>query len=440
MKKYIIRGSKTLSGKVKISGAKNSALKLMAASILANSKVTLQNVPDIEDVNTMAEVLKTLNAKVVFEPQKNRLEIDPSSINSFEAPYELVRKMRASVLVAGPLLSKFGRVKIAIPGGCNIGARQIDLHLKGFENLGAENYVEHGYINCAVRGDKMASKAILNSAGAINSGGKLKGSIIDLDFPSRGATENLMMAACMAEGKTVINNAARETETVDLANFLISMGAQIEGAGTDCIEINGVKTLKGTEYRIMPDSIEAGTFIVAASLCGSEVVIEDAIWQNIEIFCLKLKEVGIDIESRGANTIVVRRIANTLNPVYISTLPYPGFPTDLQPIIAVLLSVVPGISIITENVFENRFMYVDELNRMGANIKIDGHHAVIKGVKNLSGAPVKAFDLRAGAAMVLAGLAADGTTEVNDIHHILRGYENFESKLAGLGADISLVT
>ncbi|MBU4293501.1 MAG: UDP-N-acetylglucosamine 1-carboxyvinyltransferase [Actinobacteria bacterium] len=431
MKKYIIRGNKTLSGNVRISGAKNSALKLMAASILANSKVTLQNVPDIEDVNTMAEVLKTLNAKVVFKPQKNRLEIDPSSINSFEAPYELVRKMRASVLVAGPLLSKFGRVKIAIPGGCNIGARQIDLHLKGFENLGAENYVEHGYINCAVKSDK---------AKVINSGSKLKGSIINLDFPSRGATENLMMAACMAEGKTVINNAARETETVDLANFLISMGAQIDRAGTDCIEINGVKTLKGTEYRIMPDSIEAGTFIIAASLCGSKVVIENAIWKNIEIFCLKLKEVGIDIESRGDNTIVVRRLANTLNTVYISTLPYPGFPTDLQPIIAVLLSVIPGISIITENVFENRFMYVDELNRMGANIKIDGHHAVIKGVKNLSGAPVKAFDLRAGAAMVLAGLAADGITEVSDIHHIQRGYENFESKLAGLGADISLVT
>jgi UDP-N-acetylglucosamine 1-carboxyvinyltransferase len=314
------------------------------------------------------------------------------------------------------------------------------LHLKGFENLGAENYVEHGYINCAVRGDKMASKAILNSAGVINNGGKLKGTIINLDFPSRGATENLMMAACMAEGKTVINNAARETETVDLANFLISMGAQIEGAGTDCIEINGVKTLKGTEYRIMPDSIETGTFIIAASLCGSEVIIEDAIWKNIEIFCLKLKEVGIDIESRGDNTIVVRRLANTLNPVYISTLPYPGFPTDLQPIITVLLSVIPGTSIITENVFENRFMYVDELNRMGANIKIDGHHAVIKGVKNLSGAPVKAFDLRAGAAMVLAGLAADGITEVSDIHHIQRGYENFESKLAGLGADISLVS
>ena len=440
MKKYIIKSGKTLSGQVKISGAKNSALKLMAASILANSKVILQNVPDIEDVNTMAEVLKTLNAKVVFEPQKNRLEIDPSSINSFEAPYELVRKMRASVLVAGPLLSKFGRVKIAIPGGCNIGARQIDLHLKGFENLGAENYIEHGYINCAVKDEKSTSDVILNSSGVINSCGNLKGTIINLDFPSRGATENLMMAACMAKGKTVINNAAREPETVDLANFLISMGAQIGGAGTDCIEINGVKMLKGTEYRIMPDSIEAGTFIIAASLCGSKVVIEDAIWKNIEIFCLKLKEVGIDIENRGDNTIIVRRLANTLNPVYISTLPYPGFPTDLQPIIAVLLSLIPGTSIITENVFENRFMYVDELNRMGANIKIDGHHAVIKGVKNLSGAPVRAFDLRAGAAMVLAGLAADGITEVSDIHHIQRGYENFESKLAGLGADISLVT
>ncbi|MCL4417918.1 MAG: UDP-N-acetylglucosamine 1-carboxyvinyltransferase [Actinobacteria bacterium] len=440
MKKYIIRGGKTLTGKVKISGAKNSALKLMAASILANSKVTLQNVPDIEDVNTMAEVLKTLNAKVVFEPQKNSLEIDPLPINSFEAPYELVRKMRASVLVAGPLLSKFGRVKIAIPGGCNIGARQIDLHLKGFESLGAKNFVEHGYINCAVNDGKMGSTAILNSDEVINNGSRLKGAIINLDFPSRGATENLMMAACMAEGKTIINNAARETETTDLANFLISMGAQIDGAGTDCIEINGVKILKGTEYRIMPDSIETGTFIIAASLCGGEVLIEDAIWKNIEIFCLKLKEIGIDIKCRNDSTIVVKRPANTLNPVYISTLPYPGFPTDLQPIIAVLLSVIPGVSIITENVFENRFMYVDELNRMGANIKIDGHHAVIRGVKNLSGAPVKAFDLRAGAAMVLAGLAADGITEVSDIHHIQRGYENFESKLAGLGADIGLVT
>ncbi len=424
MIKFIINGGKKLSGKVKISGAKNSALKLIAASILADGIVTLKNIPEIKDVNTMAEVLRTLNAKVTIYTEKNTLEIDPRGINIFEAPYELVRKMRASVLVAGPLLSKFGKVKIAIPGGCNIGARQIDLHLKGFEDLGAENFIEHGYINCSVSRE--------------NTGGKLKGSTINLDFPSRGATENLIMAACMAEGKTVINNAAREPEIVDLANFLISMGAKIEGAGTDCIIIYGVKELNGTEYEIMPDSIETGTFLTAASLCGDMVEVENAVWKNIEIFCLKLKEIGINIESKGS-TIIVSKSDRELNPVYVSTLPYPGYPTDLQPIIAVLLSIVPGISIITENVFENRFMYVEELNRMGANIKVDGHHAVIKGVKKLSGAPVKAFDLRAGAAMVLAGLVAEGTTEVSDVFHILRGYENFEQKLAGIGADIKLV-
>jgi UDP-N-acetylglucosamine 1-carboxyvinyltransferase len=424
MSKFIINGGKKLSGKVKISGAKNSALKLIAASILADGKVTLKNIPKIKDVNTMAEVLRTLNAKVTINTEKNTLEIDPRGINIFEAPYELVRKMRASVLVAGPLLSKFGKVKIAIPGGCNIGARQIDLHLKGFEDLGAENFIEHGYINCSVSRK--------------NTGGKLKGSTINLDFPSRGATENLIMAACMAEGKTVINNAAREPEIVDLANFLISMGAKIEGAGTDCIIIYGVKELNGTEYEIMSDSIETGTFLTAASLCGDMVEVENAVWKNIEIFCLKLKEIGINIESKGS-TIIVSKSDKELNPVYVSTLPYPGYPTDLQPIIAVLLSIVPGISIITENVFENRFMYVEELNRMGANIKVDGHHAVIKGVKKLSGAPVKAFDLRAGAAMVLAGLVAEGTTEVSDVFHILRGYENFEQKLAGIGADIKLV-
>ena len=425
MSKFVINGGKKLSGKVKISGAKNSALKLIAASILADGKVTLKNIPKIEDVNIMAEVLKTLNAKVNVDAGKNILEIDPRGINVFEAPYELVRKMRASVLVAGPLLSKFGKVRIAIPGGCNIGARQIDLHLKGFEDLGAENFVEHGYINCNVSRK--------------STGRKLTGSTINLDFPSRGATENLMMAACMAKGRTVINNAAREPETVDLANFLISMGARIENAGTDCITIYGVKKLNGTEYEIMSDSIEAGTFLTAASLCGDKVEVENAVWKNIEIFCLKLKEIGINIESKGSSTIVISKSNKELNPIYISTLPYPGFPTDLQPIIAVLLSIVPGISIITENVFENRFMYVEELNRMGANIKVDGHHAVIKGVKKLSGAPVKAFDLRAGAAMVLAGLVAEGTTEVSDVFHILRGYENFEQKLAGIGADISLV-
>jgi len=428
MSKYVITGGKTLTGKVRVSGAKNSALKLMAASILADSRVVLKNVPDIEDVNTMIEVLKTLNASVSFDAQKNILEIDPTCINNYEAPYELVRKMRASVLVTGPLLTKFGKVKVAVPGGCNIGARHIDLHLKGFENLGAKNYIEHGYINCSINAK--------NSCSGYKK--KLKGCTINLDFPSRGATENLMMAAVLAEGGTVINNAAREPEVTDLANFLQSMGAQIKGAGTDLIEIDGVANLSGSEYKIMPDSIEAGTFITAAGLCGKKVEITDMILKNIEIFCIKLKEVGIEIESTAENTVMVNRPDKELNPIYISTLPYPGFPTDLQPIIAVLLSLVPGISIITENVFENRFMYVEELNRMGANIKIDGHHAVIKGVEKLSGAPVKSFDLRAGAAMVLAGLAADGITEVYDIYHIKRGYENFENKLASLGADIKL--
>ena len=428
MAKYFIKGGKTLTGKVKISGAKNSALKIMAASILSGQTVTLRNVPDIEDVITMAEVLKTLNARVSFDREKNIMKIDTSSINSFEAPYELVRKMRASVLVAGPLLSRFGMVKVAIPGGCNIGARQIDLHLKGLEELGAKNLVEHGYI--------------ISTAGAMpggkNNGDRLYGAAINLDFPSRGATENLVMAAVLARGTTVINNSAREAEISDLANFLISMGADIEGAGTECIRINGVKKLHGTEYEIMPDSIEAGTFIIAASLCGRDVEIVDAIWKNLEIFCLKIKEIGIDISSVAGNKIKVSRPEKKLKPASINTLPYPGFPTDLQPLIAVLLAVVPGVSIITENVFENRFMYVEELNRMGANIKIDGHHAVIRGVEKLSGAPVKAFDLRAGAAMVLAGLAAEGITEVYDIYHIKRGYEDFHEKLLCLGADIRL--
>jgi UDP-N-acetylglucosamine 1-carboxyvinyltransferase len=426
MSRYLINGGKTLTGKVKISGAKNSALKLIAASILAEAKVILNNVPDIEDVRTMVEVLKTLNASIDFDGKTGKLQIDPSRINTFEAPYELVRKMRASVLVAGPLLAKFGRVKVAIPGGCNIGARQIDIHLKGFEELGSKNFVEHGYINCSVDTKRRGYKGKA----------KLSGATINLDFPSRGATENLLMAAALAEGRTVINNAAREKEISDLAGFLVSMGADIRGAGTDSITINGVSSLNGTEYSIMPDSIEAGTFIAAAGLCGKKVEITDAIWENIEIFCLKLREAGIEIDSTSKNTTVVSKAKKALKPLNISTLPYPGFPTDLQPIIAVPLTIASGVSIITENVFENRFMYVDELNRMGANIKIDGHHAVINGVKKLSGAPVKAFDLRAGAAMVLAGLIAEGTTEVYDIYHIQRGYERFAEKLAGLGADI----
>lgn len=425
MEKFIINGGKKLSGKVKISGAKNSALKLIAASILADSKTTLRNVPGIEDVNIMLEVLKTLGAKIKVDKDNKVIEINPESINSYEAPYELVRKMRASILVAGPLLSKFGKVRVAIPGGCNIGSRQIDLHLKGFRDLGADYSVEHGYVNCQVNNSK--------------AGARLHGTVINLDFPSRGATENIIMAACLAEGQTIINNAAREPEIIDLARFLNSMGAEIKGSGTDYITIDGVGSLKGTDYEIMPDSIEAGTFTTAAALCGDRVEIENARWENLEVFYFKLKEIGVNISIIDENNIRVDTPVNTYKPVNISTLPYPGFPTDLQPIVTVLLSTVPGISIVTENVFENRFMYVNELNRMGASIKIDGRHAVIKGVKKLSGAPVRSFDLRAGAAVVLAGLAAEGSTEVSDIYHIKRGYENFEEKLRSLGADIRRV-
>jgi UDP-N-acetylglucosamine 1-carboxyvinyltransferase len=443
MTKYIINGGKILNGNVKISGAKNSVLKIMAASILTGKPVTLRNVPDIEDVRTMADVLRTLGGKVDHDTSAGVLKIDNSAINNYEAPYELVRKMRASVLVAGPLLSRFGYVKVAIPGGCNIGARQIDIHLKGFEMLGAENTVEHGYF---------ISKATTGKAKTGKSKKNLTGTTINFDFPSRGATENLMMAAVLASGKTILNNAAREAEIADLANFLISIGADITGAGSDCITINGVSDPGGTDYTVMPDSIEAGTFLTVAGLCGGSITVTDAVWSNLEIFCLKLKDIGIDIESSSDNIITVKGSVlssgllsglssgsrRNFKPVYISTLPYPGFPTDLQPIITVLLSVVPGVSIVTENVFENRFMYVGELNRMGANIKVDGHHTVIHGIEKLSGAPVKAFDLRAGAAMVLAGLIAEGRTEVFDIFHIKRGYENFENKLITLGADIEV--
>jgi len=422
MGKFVINGGRTLSGKVKIGGAKNSALKLIAASILSDGKITLRNVPGIEDVNIMIEVLKTLGAGVDADPENKIIEINPENINNYEAPYELVRKMRASILVAGPLLSKFGSVKVAIPGGDNIGSRQIDLHLKGFEDMGAKYSIEHGYINCRVNSNK--------------AGARLYGAMVNLDFPSRGATENIMMAGCLADGQTVINNVAREPEIVDLANFLNSMGADVQRAGTDCIVINGVKNLKGTDYEVMPDSIEAGTFITAAGLCGSGVEIENARWRSLETFYFKLKEIGVNISIIDENNIKVDSPQKAYKPINVSTLPYPGFPTDLQPIITVLLSIVPGVSIVTENVFENRFMYVDELNRMGANIKIDGHHAVIKGVDKLSGAPVRSFDVRAGAAMVLAGLTAEGFTEVSDIYHIQRGYEDFEKKLFSLGADI----
>lgn len=425
MGKFIINGGRTLSGKITVDGAKNSALKLMAASILTSAVTRISNVPIIEDVLTMVEMLQMLGVKVKSDRKEKVLQIDPSKINSPEAPYELVRKMRASILVAGPLLARFGQVKVAIPGGCNIGSRQIDLHLKGFESMGASYSVEHGYINCHISGGK--------------GGSRLRGTVINLDFPSRGATENIMMAAVLADGRTVINNAALEPEIDDLAKFLNSMGADISGLGTASLAIEGVDSLSGTDYSVMPDSIEAGTYIAAAGICGKDVIIENARQKNLEIFFLKLKEIGVIINILDENTVRVSAPEERCRAANVSTLPYPGFPTDLQPIITVLLSMASGVSIVTENVFENRFMYIDELNRMGANIRIDGHHAVINGVEKLSGAPVRAFDLRAGAAVVMAGLAAEGSTEVSDIFHIQRGYSDLTGKLKGLGADIRQV-
>jgi UDP-N-acetylglucosamine 1-carboxyvinyltransferase len=418
---FIINGGRTLSGRVVIDGAKNSALKLMAASILAGEKSRISNVPIIEDVLTMADMLKKLGAQVRVDRKAKALEIDPCRIESQETPYELVRRMRASILVAGPLLARFGRVRVAIPGGCNIGSRQIDLHLKGFKSMGASYSMEHGYIDCSI------------------TAGRLKGAVINLDFPSRGATENIMMAAVLAEGTTLLNNAALEPEIADLAGFLNSMGAKISGIDTPVLKIEGVASLEGSDYRVMPDSIEAGTYITAAGMCGKDVIVENARQQDLEIFFLKLKEVGVDIDIVDADTVRVSASGKGYRAVNVATLPYPGFPTDLQPIITVLLSIADGVSIVTENVFENRFMYVDELKRMGADIKVEGHHAVIKGVGKLSGAPVRAFDLRAGAAVVIAGLAAEGTTEVSDIYHIQRGYSDMEVKLRALGADIRQV-
>ena len=424
--KYIIRGGNRLSGQVKISGAKNSALKLMAASIMSKGKTLLRNVPMIDDVLTMAEVLKLLGAHVSIDKTAGSIEINPDNIKSFEAPYELVKKMRASILVAGPLLSRFGEVKVAIPGGCNIGSRQIDMHLKGFEQMDAECGNEHGYVYIKAAGSR--SKKEIR---------KLKGAEINLDFPSRGATENILMAAVLALGTTIINNAAKEPETGDLARYLVSCGADISGIDSECLVINGVEELTGCEYEVMPDSIEAGTFIIAAALCGKKIEIIDAVWDNMGIFCSKLQETGVNLTNKENKAVIVKKTRARLKSTHISTLPFPGFPTDLQPITSAFLSVVPGVSVVTENVFENRFMYIDELNRMGANIRIDGHHAVITGVSRLSGAPVCATDLRAGAALVLAGLAAEGVTEVSDIHHIMRGYENFDKKLRELGADIT---
>ncbi|MHB8158973.1 MAG: UDP-N-acetylglucosamine 1-carboxyvinyltransferase [Thermoleophilia bacterium] len=415
MVKYLINGGFPLVGSVRISGAKNSALKLMAASVLTTGKVTLHNVPLINDVFTMADVLREIGADVTIGPDS--VEIDASGELHHTTPYELVRKMRASIVVMGPLLARLHRARVAMPGGCNIGPRQINFHLSGLEKLGARINADHGFINVATNG--------------------LTGDVISLDYPSVGATENVMMAACMARGRTVIESAAREPEIIDLAKFLSSMGANISGAGSDTIVIEGVEELGGATHTVIPDRIEAGTFMVAAAVTEGEVEVEGINPLDLEIFISKLRAVGVDIKEFDHS--VRCKGEGGYSSVDISTLPHPGFPTDLQAAMIVLLSLARGHSIVTENVFENRFGFVTELNRLGASVRVSGHHAVVHGDSRLEGTIVEAPDLRAGAALVLAALAASGTTEVGRIGHIDRGYESFEHKLQGLGADIQRV-
>jgi len=417
MEKLVIRGGNKLEGIVKISGAKNAALKIMAASILSDDKVMLKNVPRIKDVFVMAKVLEELGMKVNFNKSRG-LIIAPASSLKYEAPYELVNQMRASIIVLGPLLAKVGKACVALPGGCNIGLRKIDFHLRGLEKMGAKIRLEHGFIEAEAD--------------------VLKGTEIDFNFPSVGATENILMAAVKAKGTTIIKNAAREPEILDLIYFLKQMGAKIKGAGTSTLIIEGVDKLHSSqEYSIVSDRIEAGTFMVAAALTGGNIVIQNAPTNFMGMIIDKLTEAGITINETGEGLRVFRK--GEIKAIDISTLPYPGFPTDMQAQMMILLSIAKGASIVTENVFENRFMLVDELNRMGADIYIQDPHAVIKGVDGFIGSPVRATDLRGGAALVLAGLAAKGVTEIMDVFHIDRGYENLEAKLKSLGADIARI-
>ena len=416
MEKLIIQGGTKLTGTVKVSGAKNAVLPIIAASLLGSTPSRLLEAPNLEDVRTISEVIAHLGVPVGYEA--DALVIDSANITTCEAPYELVRKMRASFLVMGPLLARFGRAKISLPGGCAIGTRPIDLHLKGFEALGAEIELGHGYVEArAPHG--------------------LTGARIYLDFPSVGATENILMAAAMAKGQTILENPAEEPEIVDLANFLNAMGARVRGAGTNVIRIEGAPELKGCTHTVIPDRIEAGTYMVGAAITDGDVYIENALTEHLKPVVAKLKEAGAKIEEDVDGV----RVCGTgrLRSIDIKTLPYPGFPTDMQAQMMALMTVARGTSVITETVFENRFMHVDELKRMGANIKIEGRSAVVEGVSTLQGCPVKATDLRAGAALVLAALAASGQTEIGYLHHIDRGYDNLVKKLQGLGADIKRI-
>ena len=415
-----VEGGHAIEGCVTVAGAKNSALKLMAATLLAPGLTTLTNVPNISDVHVMGKVLKGLGATIEVLDE-HTLAIDTSAVDSWEAPYELVAKMRASTAVMGPLLGRFHKAKIAMPGGCNLGARKIDMHILGLEALGVNFDTDHGYIYA-------------------DAPDGLVGTAVTLEFASVGATENLIMAAVRAKGTTIIDNAAREPEIIDLANMLNEMGAKISGAGTPVVEVEGVEQLHPVEHRVVGDRIEAGTFIVAGALTAGAAGVEVAGFnpQHLGMVLKQLELMGVPFE-RGVDNVRVMR-AEHLRPEDIQTLPFPGFPTDMQAQVMVLSALADGSSVITENIFENRFMFASELVRMGANIRIESHHAIIHGVDALSGAQVVSPDLRGGAALVLAGLIADGTTEVSAIHHIRRGYERFVEKLSGLGAQVACVT
>ena len=415
MERLLVTGAARCAGTVRIAGAKNSALKLMAAALLAPGRTVLHNVPHIQDCLTMGELLDRLGAGVAW--QQGSVTIDATALTSVEAPYDLVRRMRASTAVLGSLLARAGRARVAMPGGDAIGSRPIDLHVQGLRKMGADIVSEHGFLVASTSG--------------------LRGAPITLDYPSVGATENLMMAAVLARGTTVIDNAAREPEIADIADFLEAMGARIGGAGTSTIEIEGVDALEPAEHITIPDRIETGTWAAAAVATRGDVTLENARSDHLDLFLQKLADAGADVvmTERGLRITQMDR-ARAIDFV---TLPYPGVATDFQPILMAMLATADGTSIATENVFESRFLYVDELRRMGADIRTEGHHAVIRGVGRLSAAPVRALDIRAGAAMAIAALAADGVTEISELYHLDRGYEGFVDKMRALGVEVRRV-
>ncbi|MDO5445243.1 MAG: UDP-N-acetylglucosamine 1-carboxyvinyltransferase [Eubacteriales bacterium] len=417
MEKYVIKGGKPLKGEVTISGAKNAAVAIIPASLLVKGVCRIENMPHISDTDMLLTILKELGAKVRFI-DNSTIDIDCTNVEFGNAPFDLMRKIRASYYLIGAMLGRFGKAKTTMPGGCNFGCRPIDQHIKGMEALGAEINVKNGFVYAAAPE------------------GKLHGSFIYLDKVSVGATMNIILASVLATGRTIIENAAREPHIVDLANFLNSMGADVRGAGTDTIKVNGVESLHGGTYAIIPDQIEAGTYMVAAAATKGEVLIKNVIPKHLECISEKLRETGTIVQNFEDSVLV--RASGNLRKVNIKTLPYPGFPTDMQPQMATLLCQAEGTSVITEGIYDNRFKYAAELNKMGANVNVEGKMAIIEGGHSLTGAPVMACDLRAGAAMVIAGLCANGETEIEDIHYIERGYEDFVEKLRRLGADICI--